>query len=78
MAGEYQLWIAVLQDAIETLQSGNDGAGAARGFIMEENIFFESVCMGLDINPDVVRKRIKKMGRTHKQQGWDLTVICDT
>jgi len=63
MEGEYQLWVAVLQDAIETLQSGNDGAGAARGFIFDPNLFFESVCVGLEVNPDVVRDQVRKMTR---------------
>ena len=64
--GEYQLWIAVLQDAIETLQAEDGkGAGAARSFIFESNLFFESVCFGLEVSPEVVRDRVRNMTCKH-------------
>jgi len=58
--GVYRLWLAVMTDAVETLQDGRFWTKGAEEFLFDpENQFFNYVCHVLEQDPDAIRERIK-------------------
>lgn len=60
MSGEKELWIAVLQDAIETAtnKKNNKYRDNARKFITSSHEMFDLICQWLDYDADKIRERM--------------------
>jgi len=61
--GAFQLWLRVFCDSLHALQNGrfHGQVERSRSFIFDpENEFFEYVAMGLGVDPDGLRDRVRK------------------
>lgn len=59
-SGPYRLWLAVIFSAMEALRKGSGKDERAREFLFDKNNpFVEVVFHQLDIDPDVMRKKVR-------------------
>ncbi len=61
--GAFRLWLRVFRDSLHDLQNGAfpGQVERSRSFIFDpENEFFEYVAMGLGVDPDGLRSRVRK------------------
>jgi len=61
--GAFRLWLRVFRDCLHDLQHGGFPGRVERSrlFIFDpENEFFEYVAMGLGVDPDGLRSRVRK------------------
>jgi len=60
-SGAYRLWLAVTYSAVETLRKSSGKDERARSFLFDENNqFVEAVFDQLNIDPSVMRKRVRE------------------
>ncbi len=59
--GTYRLWLTVTLQAATQYRRSRGRDEQARSFLFDENPFLEDVCDQLEIDPDAMRERLKRV-----------------